>query len=213
MPDSQPAVINVKDEKNQELIRQLNFIFKDIYRWVDYMRGIRNNTFDPVSMGGHDHQSDDAGGDYDWADFEAADVVYLQALRAAILVSNLLDKSAAETVTGAWTFNDLIIDITDGVVTFQKEDGTGQPAYFQLFPGAASNQGPIIGLYTCDDHDSNIPWYGLQVRYDDLYLGPSTDQDALKYDGGNNQWEFSKPVKFSDDIIGGGAKAYFFGTM
>jgi hypothetical protein len=105
LPDSQPALINIKDPEKQELVRQLNFIIKDIYRWVDFMRGIRNNVFDPVTMGDHDHKSSGAGGDYPWADFEAGDVTYLQALRAAILASNLLDKSATETVSGDYTFS------------------------------------------------------------------------------------------------------------
>lgn len=58
-----------------------------------------------LTVGQHNHQSAGQGGDYPWADFVSADVTYLQALVADITVTNLVDKSAAETITGNWTID------------------------------------------------------------------------------------------------------------
>ena len=65
----------------------------------------------------HDHTSSEGGGDYAWADIVAADVTYLQALLADITQTNLVDKSAAETVTGTWTFSGGSIGNTTRVTT------------------------------------------------------------------------------------------------
>lgn len=116
MPETQPSAVNVPIEGAddpkagvdnirkalKEFERQLNYIFKDIYHWFDIIRGIGNYTFNPVNLGGHDHQSDTAGGDYPWADIVAQDVSYIQALVGSIVVSNLLDKSASEEIAGTY---------------------------------------------------------------------------------------------------------------
>lgn len=226
MPDSQPALINVKNPEYQELIRQLNFIFKDIYRWVDYMRGIRNNTFEPENtnlVGEHDHTSSDEGGDYPWADFTAADVVYLQALRAAILIANLLDKSANEEISGIWTFDNEVIvggsQYDDGKITddgdfsieptsdtYIKGSAILRIGIFATTPrgqilltgaGTGQTDGAVISLAPSADYDDPIAYYAFQVNEDDLLIGSDDDPDALKYDGANTRWDFSATVNLS----------------
>ena len=92
-----------------------------------------------------------------------------------------------------------VINTTDGVVEFE-EDGTGQFAYLQLFPGAAANQGAIIALHVPVAHDTNITSYGLQVYQDDLYLGPTTNPNSMKYHGGIGKWIIEDPMEFVEAI-------------
>jgi len=110
MPVTQSAKLTARGqdwlEDKPALLRQLNYIIKDIYWWLDYIRGIEGHTFAPSSMTvpDHDHTAADEGGDYPWADLVVADVTYLQTLVADILVNNLVDKSSDETITGTWIF-------------------------------------------------------------------------------------------------------------
>ena len=54
--------------------------------------------------------------------------------------------------------------------------------------GAATNNGGYINLYTAADSDDVIDRYDISVYQDDLRIGPFTDIDALKYDGGLGKW-------------------------
>ncbi len=114
MPESQPFKITATREETEAFNNQLNYIIKDLYSWIDNIQGFGANQFQPQDIdtgdvSDHDHTSSSEGGDYPWADFVAADVTYLQALVADITVTDLLDKSANETITGTWTFDDLIV--------------------------------------------------------------------------------------------------------
>ena len=55
--------------------------------------------------------------------------------------------------------------------------------------GAASIQGGEIQINTADDHDTTIARYSIQAIEDDLWIGPFTDEDSMKYDGGLNKWQ------------------------
>ena len=57
--------------------------------------------------------------------------------------------------------------------------------------GGASSQGGQFQAYTAPNHDGSHTYYGFAVSSDDLLIGPSSNSDALKYDGGNNRWEFT----------------------
>ncbi|MHC4372415.1 MAG: hypothetical protein ACYSW8_32840, partial [Planctomycetota bacterium] len=67
--------------------------------------------------------------------------------------------------------------------------------------------GGFIGIKTADDHDTTIVEFEIQAYQDDLYIGPNTDTDALKYDGGLNEWIFSASAgtQFADGIVYVGA--------
>ena len=110
MPGLQPIPVNIKEEEwkdaKPQLLRALNYIIKDVYNWIGRIQGIENS--DPIlSMGVHTHQATDQGGDYGWADITDAQVTYLAALVAAITVTNLLDKTADEEISGTWKLTDL----------------------------------------------------------------------------------------------------------
>lgn len=62
----------------------------------------------------------------------------------------------------------------------------------QIYGNAtASDEGGLVSIHTADDHDTTIPTYSIQANQDDLLFGPSTNTDALKYNGGTNVWELS----------------------
>ena len=100
MPESKPAPISIRPSDDWkevlgDLGRQLDYIISDIYNYFDSLLGYGGKG----SVVVHTHQASDQGGDYPWADFIAADVTYLQALRAAIAsVTNIWDKSTSVPV-------------------------------------------------------------------------------------------------------------------
>ena len=103
MPQTKPSKISVsKKEDFDDLIAQLNYIINDIYAWFDMVRGLGNKTLDTMAV--HDHKSAAAGGDYPWADMTGSQLAYLAALQADITQTNLVDKSASESIGGEWTF-------------------------------------------------------------------------------------------------------------
>ena len=116
MPGLQPIALNVPENEwkaaRGKLLRALNYVIKDIYEHLGEIKGIENKVFEPgeiilpsgTILTEHDHTSSNAGGNHPWADFVAADVTYLQSLVADIIVTNLLDKSSNETISGAWRF-------------------------------------------------------------------------------------------------------------
>jgi hypothetical protein len=48
--------------------------------------------------------------------------------------------------------------------------------------GTGSNSGGVLYLYTGADHDATIDLFSILAYQDDLWIGPDTDQDALKLD-------------------------------
>lgn len=119
MPGLQPAPISGRNL--DELIRGLNYTFKDVYFQLEKIFGHDNKVFSPQNielptatvMTEHDHTSADEGGDHPWADFTAGDVAYLQALVADITQTNLVDKSNNEVILGNWTFANTGLRIYD----------------------------------------------------------------------------------------------------
>jgi len=96
--------------------------------------------------------------------------------------------------TNAWHF-------TNGTVRIGVED-TVSGSLTLYGHSAGSAEGGDIFLQTAADYDGSISAYSIQVTSDDLTVGPSTDTDALKYDGGENKWNFSKPVQVTDGTSG-----------
>lgn len=85
------------------------------------------------------------------------------------------------------------LSITNTGSTLVKlfNDGTGvqvgiSDTYFgslELYGHATGDkQGGRITLYTGADYDTTIDYFRIQAYEDDLYIGPSTDLDALKLD-------------------------------
>jgi len=112
MPSLQPFRLLVKLDDFNELIQQSAYLFADIYSLLDEVKALDGKVFKPGSVEwDHDHTALLEGGDYPWADFVAADVTYLQSLLADITQTDLVDKSADETITGTWTFNSLLFNI------------------------------------------------------------------------------------------------------
>lgn len=57
--------------------------------------------------------------------------------------------------------------------------------------GTESTQGGLLQVYTAADHDNPINAYLVQAYEDDLYIGPNTNADSLKYNGTGNYWNFT----------------------
>jgi hypothetical protein len=68
-----------------------------------------------------------------------------------------------------------------------------------LYGGGSGADGGVLEIYLGSDDDVTIVKYLIQVVEDDLLLGPDTDTNALKYDGGNARWDFTaaNPTQFS----------------
>jgi hypothetical protein len=82
------------------------------------------------------------------------------------------------------------IDFTRGLVRM-GESGVS-PGFLDL-QGSATGSifGGRLRIYTADDHDAAIAYFGIWANEDDLMIGPITDADSLKYDGGADQWVFT----------------------
>jgi hypothetical protein len=82
-------------------------------------------------------------------------------------------------------------DVLRGQITLYGNT-TGQP------------QGGKQIQHTAADYDTTINYYAVDVYEDDLRIGPDTDPDALKYDGGTGQWVFSSTtagIKMGGTVI------------
>lgn len=60
--------------------------------------------------------------------------------------------------------------------------------------GDNANAGGLFLLYLGANYDTTIDYYRFGVDTDDFIIGPSTDIDALRYDGGLGWWNFTVPV-------------------
>jgi hypothetical protein len=79
-------------------------------------------------------------------------------------------------------------EFTEGKLLVGKNDNTVQGF---LTIGSSSAGGGQISIQVDEDEDDTIGSYLIGSSSDDLTIGPITDTDALKYDGGNNQWVMS----------------------
>lgn len=52
--------------------------------------------------------------------------------------------------------------------------------------GTGSSQGGMLSIFLAADHDGTIDSYKIHANQDDLKIGPDTDDDFLKIDGGNS---------------------------
>jgi hypothetical protein len=110
---------------------------------------------------------------------------------------------AAITSSGSSMSNPLLVGVDDTTV------GTAI-----LYGGGSGADGGVLEIYLGSDDDVTIVKYLIQVVEDDLLLGPDTDTNALKYDGGNARWDFTaaNPTQFSGaggvNITGGPSYAY-----
>ena len=90
--------------------------------------------------------------------------------------------------TGVWHF-------TAGTVHVGTQ-GTVNQGTLNLY-GSDSVNGGDLSVYTGAGFTAPISNYAFQTYEDDLYIGPSTDSDALMYDGGLNKWVFTAQVQAS----------------
>jgi len=74
-----------------------------------------------------------------------------------------------------------------GLVKIGEEDS--QQGILYVY-GNNGKTGGVINVYLGDTYDGTIDYYSFRVgtNSDDLHIGPSTDPDALKYDGNDNSW-------------------------
>ena len=98
--------------------------------------------------------------------------------------------------TGKWDFTGSAgVDISGGILNVSSATlgvGVSDDEYGLIFVyGSDSGVGGIIQLFTAADSDDTINYYRFSCSDDDLFIGPSNNTDALKYDGGNNSWDFS----------------------
>jgi len=123
MPESQPTSLVMPTQEDwqealQDFLKQTNYIVKDLYNYIDGIYGYGGRTFEPenistTTVSDHTHTTANEGGDYAWADFIAADVTWVQALRGTISASNILSRAANEEITGTWRFPNTGLTIED----------------------------------------------------------------------------------------------------
>jgi hypothetical protein len=53
------------------------------------------------------------------------------------------------------------------------------------------DDGGQLWLFSALDYEGSVDNYQIQSFQDDLYIGPGSDTDSLKYDGGTGQWVFT----------------------
>ncbi len=66
--------------------------------------------------------------------------------------------------------------------------------------GTGTVVGGYVDLYTNADHDTTINKYQIHTDSDDLWIGPDTNPDSLKYDGGLNDWVFEDTITALDEV-------------
>jgi len=50
MPNYQPAKITIGPNDWDELLKQLNYLLKDIYNWIDNIMGVGDKVFEPAAI-------------------------------------------------------------------------------------------------------------------------------------------------------------------
>lgn len=93
--------------------------------------------------------------------------------------------------TAPLDMNSTDIIISGGLLSIGQEDTLfyGRLRMYGRSTGAAD--GGIITMDTAADHDTTIANYQVAVEEDDFRIGPDTNTDALKYDGGTSVWGFT----------------------
>ena len=99
----------------------------------------------------------------------------------SVLCSDSTGSSAMVGIEAYGHDTDLLLGVadTDPALAIFSGDTTG------------STQGGELRLELAADHDATIASYNIQPSADDLYIGPSTDEDSLMYDGGASIWNFT----------------------
>ena len=211
MPGLAPIPLQIQEEEWKDakvnLLRTLNYLIKDIYEHLGIILGVDDKVFQPESielpsgttMTEHNHTSSAQGGDHPWADFVAADVTYLQALVAAITVTNLVDKSAAEVIAASWQFPTVkLTDLTDGYLPYHVSDALGlanSPLYTDgTDVGLVGTIGALTGIFI-NLTDGFIPYHASDAA--------GLDDSPISTDGTNV--EISGTLSPLEDM------AYFFG--
>jgi len=92
---------------------------------------------------------------------------------------------------------------TDGSSLYVRGSGTSYTAlrvgtvdavrggFYAYGHAAGSTTGGSFNAQTAADHDTAIDSYAFAAISDDLFVGPDTDTDSLKYDGGTGVWAFT----------------------
>jgi len=158
MPALQPTAIVIKEEEWKDakgpLLRVLNYLIKDVYEWIGAIQGIDNK--DVSSLVIHDHQSDAAGGGYSWADIIAADVAYIQALRAATPIYT--DLATDAEITAAVSTH---AGLPDPHTVYQKESDKDSASGYA---GLNASSRTTKGVLTTDDVIVDLATKGLVLK-------------------------------------------------
>lgn len=133
-----------------------------------------------------------AGGEiylYVAADYDTTIALFqIQADEDDLLIGPNTDQDALKYIgnTNQWNFSSGVVNLGEAGVKGGILQIGGEPT--------VSDQGGEIILYVADDHDTTIISYNIQALQDDLLIGPDTDEDALKYDGGDGGWKFTSAI-------------------
>jgi hypothetical protein len=133
------------------------------------------------------------------------DYYILQATSDDFTIGPITDTDALkyDGGTGNWWMTNadlLVMNTTQGYAQLLVGNDGDHRGSVNIFGNATgSTNGGQIRLYLADDHDGTIAEYKINVLSDDLLIGPSTNTDALKYDGGNNYWVVDADLNPSGD--------------
>jgi hypothetical protein len=137
------------------------------------------------------YQSGDYDSNYNWAEFRT--------FQGNILIG---PNNRTDALTYDYSANKWVVDggnLQIGIFSPAIDATQGSITIYGQSTGGGGNGG-VLDVYPAQDHDTTINYYRISPDEDDLLIGPSTDTDALKYDGGNTRFEFtsgSGPVLFS----------------
>jgi hypothetical protein len=106
------------------------------------------------------------------------------------------DALKYDGTANSWNFlNTGGVIVTNGItselgsITAGVNDGTGAGLFTAY--GQATTVGGGLRCFVQGDQDDTIDYYVFQASDDDLFIGPDTNTNALKYDGANDRWEFT----------------------
>lgn len=115
------------------------------------------------------------------------------------LYGDIAVDGSALTITGSGTsYNALVVGTPDTVraLIIAAGHATGEA------------QGGLLRAETSADYDGTITHYDISAYEDDLFIGPNTDPDSLKYNGGTGNWTFTGTGKVGIGIANPWAKVH-----
>jgi len=178
MPSTQPIKITVSKDQWEKLTQQLNYLFKDIYHYLDEIKSVDNKTFEM--------------GDASFSSLTASRLLALDA-------SNVVETTDIVNWIAGTTNQITVTDNGDGTVTLSIPSGAVLTLAGLTLVNAItefSTDGTLVG-----NSDSAVPTEKAVKTYVDLRAGIGAllglsdvnlvaiaDNELLQYNSGTSKW-------------------------